>query len=437
MSSELAGVSAADDAASRRFSLASTGDRKTEPGMSAAVLAKLMGGLAAVLAVAALVLGWLNGVTAAGAFTSFLASSALSALTFGLVGSVIASRRPSHRIGWLFCLAGVGDGLQALAGQYAQYTLLTQPGLLPAGTIAAWANRWLFVVGLVLPVSYLLLLFPDGHLPARRWLPVAWFIGAAAFGYALVLAVNPDSVPGLPTVPNPVGVERLRGALTPALTTGGLLVAMGVLAGVASLVARFRRVDGEPREQIKWLAYAAAMLFMTLAARGVLSGLGFLPPDLLPLGRAAEAVALQGVPLAAGVAILRYRLYDMDRLINRTLVYGTLTAGLGLVYWGGVALLQSLVRPFTGGSDLAIVGSTLLVAGLFQPFRSRVQAIVDRRFYRRRYDVRQTLEAFSSRLRDDVDLESLSHELVGVVQHTMEPSGVSLWLRLPNGRRAR
>jgi hypothetical protein len=237
----------------------------------------LLGGLASVLAVTALLLGWLNGVDTATAFSSFLASSALSALTFGLVGVVIASKQPGHRIGWLFGLAGVGSGLQALAGQYAQYALVTQAGLLPAGLLAAWANRWIFVIGLALPVSYVLLLFPNGRLPSHRWRSVSWFIAVLATAYAVLLSINPNPVPGALRVANPVGVESLRDALGPALTLGGLLLGACVLGGVASLVVRYRHSRGEPRQQIKCLAYAATVLFVTVAGRPALSSLGVLP----------------------------------------------------------------------------------------------------------------------------------------------------------------
>lgn len=289
------------------------------------------------------------------------------------------------------------------------------PDPLPTTGVVAWLSGWLWVPSFGLLMTFALLLFPDGHLPSPRWRPLAYLaagsIAVTMADFAVSSWLDPyASVYAPQTVGSPVvGVWF------------GLLSASG-LASAASLVVRFRRSRGEERLQLKWVAYAAAVTVATVVpAVAVTRGAS---PSLIIV------VAAPLVPVAAGVAILRYRLYDIDVVINRTLVYGLLTTMLVVVYFGGVVILQYVFRALAGGeSQLAIVASTLTIAALFNPLRRRVQAFVDRRFYRKKYDARKTLEAFSAKLRQETDLEALDAELMSVVRETMQLTHVSLWLR--------
>jgi hypothetical protein len=350
------------------------------------------------------------------------------AVTFPSLGLLIVSRRPEHPIGWLFCGAGLVAGLDHFCGEYAIYALLAQPNSLPAGQAAAWMSSWLWVPSNALLV-YVALLFPDGRLPSKRWKPVAWLVGIAAVVGVSVAAVLPVPVCNVCIIENPLGIEGLESVseLVDALIEA-FWYGLGLVA-VASLFVRFRRAGGVERQQIKWLAYTASLVVLgAILAYGVYSATGV--RWTWQVGLTLLAVGFVGTPIAVGIAISRYRLYDIDLLINRTLVYGALTAMLALVYFGDVVLFQAAFRALTGQeSQLAIVASTLAIAALFNPLRRRLKAFIDRRFYRRKYDARKTLEAFSAKLRDETDLDALSEDLVGVVRETMQPAHVSLWLR--------
>jgi hypothetical protein len=345
------------------------------------------------------------------------------------VGAIVASRRPENPVGWLLCLSGVAVGTSSFASQYAIHALLARPGSLPAGEALAWIAAWQLPIMIGLQVSYLLL-FPTGRLPSRRWRWTAWLVVAFVLAGVVLSAFSPGAYLGsLGPIRNPLGIEGLTGAYKALLYAGAPLL-FG--AAVLSLFVRLRRAEGLERQQLKWFAYAAAMFALGIVL--IVIPLAIDTPSWFV--RAATAVftaAGTTVPVAIGIAILRYRLYDIDRIINRTLVYGSLTALLAVVYLGGVISSQYAFRTLTGqGSQLAIVASTLAIAALFNPLRKRIQAFVDRRFYRSRYDARKTLESFSSKLRDETDLDALNDELVGVVGETMQPAHASLWLR-PSG----
>ena len=270
--------------------------------------------------------------------------------------------------------------------------------------------------------ALLFLLFPAGRLPSRRWRPLVWLIGAVTLAYVLATALNPGPLYYLPGVDNPLGVEGADAVLGAIVDGAGTVAIVTILAAVASLVARFRRSRGQERQQLKWLVYAAALLFLSAPVQPLLSELevaGVAISDMV----FGALIAL--IPIAVGIAILRHRLYDIDLVIRRTLVYATLTATLGAAYLGSVLLIGLAV----GRSGFAVAVSTLAVAALFRPALSRIQAVVDRRFYRRRYDAGRTLEAFGGRLRDELDLETLTADLRGVVRETVQPAHVSLWLR--------
>jgi hypothetical protein len=397
--------------------------------------------LCVVLAVAGLILALLNGLTLGEIFLAWAGPPVATLLTqivsFSVVGALIASHRPENPIGWLFLAAALFYGILIPGEEYAVYALLTNPGSLPLGAELAWLTEWIWAPGFGIILVFLPLLFPDGHLPSRRWRWVAW-LGGLSIGLICVLTsivLWPERGPALLQLEGFAGeVEEWRSAVSDwVLKLGGPMLLLAGLGAMISLFVRFRRARGDERQQIKWFASAAALTLAWIIVAEEQSG---------------EIVALWGllviasIPVATGIAILRYRLYDIDRIINRTLVYGVLTGILALVYFGGVTVTQALLRTLTGQEklpQLVIVASTLLIAALFTPLRRRIQAFIDRRFYRRKYDARKTLEAFSAQLRDETDLESLNNDLVGVVRETMQPAHVSLWLRpdtVPNGEQA-
>jgi hypothetical protein len=285
---------------------------------------------------------------------------------------------------------------------------------------------WIWLPGIILMFSFVPLYFPDGRLLSPRWRAVAWLAVIVAVIETGFAAIRPGSDEG---IPNPLGIESLEGSpafdLVFEAIAAPLWLAVGALS-VASLVVRYRRSHGKERQQIKWVAYAAVFLVTYTLADQVLlqDDISFIADVVLFL------IVFEGLWVAVAVAILRYRLYDVDVVINRTLVYGSLTVSLALVYLGSVVVLQAIFRALTGQeSQLAVVASTLAIAALFNPLRRRIQQFIDRRFYRGRYDAAKTLDNFSARLRDETDLGTLSEDLLGVVRQTMQPAGASLWLR--------
>jgi hypothetical protein len=347
---------------------------------------------------------------------------------FPIVGALIASRQPGTAIGWIFCALGLVTVTGDVAAQYASYALFTAAGSLPAGAFMAWLQSWPWSIQFGL-LGFLLLLFPDGKLVSRRWRPVAWVTVAASTLLAVGMAFTPGPLGNheiFHVIPNPVGLEALAGDVGQALVAVGFgLLNISILLAVMSMVVRFQRARGVERQQLKWFAVAAT----GLAAAFVMNFVYQFVPILHGLQEAAWLGGLAGIAIAIGIAILKHRLYDIDLLINRTIVYGGLSAGLGLAYWASVVVLQQALQPFTQGSELAIIVSTLAVAALFSPARRWIQDLVDRRFYRRKYHAERTLENFSAHLRQEVDLDSLSTELLALIRDTMQPAHVSLWLR--------
>jgi hypothetical protein len=311
--------------------------------------------------------------------------------------------------------------------EYGHYALITKPGSVPLAVAAAWASEWMWTTGAIPLLTFGLLLFPDGHLPSRRWRPIAWLAGATMAMFTLGSAVQPGPMPGYPDIPNPVGIEAAR-LLQMLASLSQVCLLVVVIGSATSILVRFRRTRGLERQQLKWLAYAVtvATVALLLASR---QWAGWAVAEIVTL------FAVGFIPVAIGIAILRYRLFDIDRLISRTLVYGLLTALLAGVYVTGVFIVGRLLNPATGDSALAVAASTLAVAALFQPLRRRIQRLVDRRFNRSRYDAARTVEAFSGRLREEIDLDSLSAELLAGVDQAMQPAQASLWLR-PTGARA-
>jgi hypothetical protein len=351
------------------------------------------------------------------------------AIGFSTVGAVITPRLPRQNpVGWLFCTIGLVGGVRLFVAEYAIVTLLAEPGSLPStlpgGEALAWISSWVWVLHVGLFV-FLALLFPDGRPPSSRWRPLVWGIGVVIVAGTVSVALWPETARGFDLINHPLGTEVATDVINPVET---IVYVLGLIAA-ASLLVRLRGSKGIERQQVKWFTYAVAVLATSATLAYVVSE----STGVVWLDRISSVlviVSVVGLPGAVGIAILRYHLYNIDLIINRTLVYGPLTAVLAGLYLGSILVLQLLFRALTGEeSQLVVVASTLVIAALFNPLRRRIQGLIDRSFYRRKYDAVKTLEAFSAKLRDETDLDALSDDLVGVVRETMQPVHVSLWLR--------
>jgi len=321
-----------------------------------------------------------------------------------VAGFVLASRRPENRIGWLFLVAGLVLGLSSFSGQYGLHALVARPGSWPAGRAFAWLSNWLSVIPAGI-LAFVLLLFPTGYLRSRRWRPAAWFIGGALGFITVWLLIAAASAWA-----HPSGLIGFLFLLT------GVLVSAAVLVGVAALVVRFVKSSGEERLQLKWCAAAALVLAVVFVASVWVNSAAV---------NVLQSLAFVGLWTAIAIAVLKYRLYDIDRIISRTLAYAIVTGVLVGVY-AGLVLLATGVLAIK--SPVAVAGSTLVAAALFSPLRSRVQRAVDHRFNRARYDADQTVAAFASRLKDAVDLDAVRNDLARVVNQALEPAHVSVWI---------
>ena len=342
---------------------------------------------------------------------------------FAVVGALLVAKVPSNLVGWIMAVIGIMVGVCPAGDTYAAYVISMRGHPSALAVVGAWAQGWYWYLLLSLALIYLPLLFPDGRLPSRRWFPFALLMGIVTLSLVILGALidTLSSQDADYRIENPIGIEGLAPVESlPVFGVFGVLLGVGLVGAIAAVVVRFRRARGIERQQMKWFLYAAALIP------------SFLILDYLPriFSSVVLGLIIIALPTAIGIAVLRYRLYDIDVVVNRTLVYGSLTAALALVYLGGVVSLQYVFRAFTGGeSQFAVVASTLAIAALFNPLRHRVQAFVDRRFYRRKYDAAKTLEAFGSRLRDETNLDALSDHLLGVVHGTVQPEHASLWLR--------
>lgn len=392
------------------------------------MLVWLGAGLAIFLASASLILVRLNGEALVQATTT---GSAILALSFTVVGALIVARRPEKMLGWLMLLGGFAGSLNAFSWEYARTALITAPAPWPAAALSAWLSAWVFAPGFA-TIPLILLLFPTGGLPSRRWrwLPALVALGLLLAAVPVAVATWPLRGAALVAARSPAGL--VSPAVLAAQNAGIFLLLLALaLAAVAALL-RLRGATGEVRQQLKWLAYAGvltALVMVSVSPAAPFPLPGRVAALLMPLA----LLALASIPAAIGVAILRYRLYQIDFLINRTLVYGSLTALLALVYFGSVILLEALLRGLTNeGSPVAIALSTLAIAALFQPLRRRIQAFIDRRFFRSKYDAARVLAAFSQRARDEVELERLVAALLAVVEETLQPGHAWLWLKEPD-----
>jgi hypothetical protein len=347
-------------------------------------------------------------------------------ISFSIIGAIIASRLPANAVGWLFCAAASVAAVAHFSAEYAIYALLAQPNSLPAGEALALLTSWVWFLAYGCIVLSLLL-FPNGRLPSSGWRWLAWLTVLVTIVGALWVALTPGVIVNLGSIRNPLGIEGLPSGYKPVQTIMSVLL---FVAAVSTLGLRLHRARGVERQQIKWPAYTAvvatggSLLYDTAISEAI--GLRWLEG----VGYVVVIATLVGFPISIGIAIVRYKLYEIDTLINRTLVYGSLTATLAAIYFGAVVLLQRLFVALTGEkSTLAVVVSTLVIAALFNPLRRRIQGFIDRRFYRSKYDAATTLESFSAKLRDETDLDALSNDLVGVVRETMQPAHVTLWMQ--------
>jgi hypothetical protein len=356
-------------------------------------------------------------------FQPFVIPPAVAALTAGVVGVVLATRRPRHPVGWLLLALGLCMAFGGVIAGHLPYTVIARPGSLPAAGLLARVYAPLTDAALA-AIGFVLLLTPTGSPPSPRWRRFAWVSGVALAVLLLAATVAPGSLDRrVLAIDGPVGPPAFGGVLAVASQLALVVSLLIIFGGAASLVTRFRHARGVERQQLRWMALAAALTGVAMLATGILVVKG----DLALAGW-ASVVGTVFLPLAAGAAILRYRLYDLDRVISRTLSYGLLTVLLGLGY---AAVVLGLGRLLPEGSSLVVAAATLAVAAAFQPARRRVQAAVDRRFNRRRHDAAQVIEGFGARLRDQVDLDTLTAELLAVVDQTMQPTQAWLWRRPP------
>jgi hypothetical protein len=379
---------------------------------------------------------------------AFAVLTGVLSLAYPAVGALIASRLPTNPIGWIFCGLGLIYVTRRFTTAYADHAFLETLAL-PWGEFAAWFSTWIGFAGPTLAV-FLMLLFPGGRLPSRRWRIVVWLTVLGAAMSTLGFAFMPSSLLTHSDVANPFAIVGVIYGKLPTYQFFGVsrllgmtLLSTSILAALFSVILRLRHARGNDRQQIKWFLFAAVPLTVLGSLDELNTIVALFTTDfmfrpvyilyswgLVVLVVYVEVLALLLVPVCTYIAILRYNLYDIDVVINRTLVYGSLTATLVALYFVGIVVLQRGFVLLTGQrSTLAVVASTLLIAALFTPLRRRIQSFIDRRFYRRKYDARKTLEAFSTQLRNQTDLEALSNDLVGVVRETMQPAHISLWLR--------
>ena len=356
--------------------------------------------------------------------------------SFPVVGVLIASRRPGNAIGWICLVTGLFWTAFFENDTSSRYELARIGSVQSSVTLDVLTQAaWVFPIGLL--GIYMILLFPDGRLPSRRWRPFALFAGAVLVLINVTFVLVPGPLDSHPGMQNPFGLEQFPWMASVAVLTV-LMLPICILISASSLVVRYRRANQEMREQIKWLAFAASfvglMYFGTLASGLLFSPDSYVSDETAPLwvslSQQLTYISFASVPISIGFAVLKYRLYDIEIIINRALVYGSLSAALVVIYVGGVVSLQYAFRALTGSkSQLAIVASTLLIAALFSPLRHGIQSLIDQRFYRKKYDAARTLEAFSRTLRNETDLDALGGDVLAVVRETMQPEHASLWLR--------
>jgi hypothetical protein len=367
-----------------------------------------------------LALSWSAPVPDSWGFRGF---TVLFATGFGGAGANLTFRRPHNRVGWVLLAAGTLSALQVALEEYSIYGGVARATPLPGAVFAGWAQSWIWLVGVVLIVNFTLLLFPTGSFVSPRWRIAGWLAGLNGLVGVLCLAFAAGPLNNAPYFDNPY---PLLGEVGHPLWFASFFGVMFLaVASAASLFARYRRATAAERQQLKWLAFDAGFIAVAVVITAVAQ-------VVAPENKAYQVIFILSIavmPFTIGIAVLRYRLYDIDVIINRALVYGATTAAIGVAFVAGIVVLQSALRPVTGGSEVAVAASTLLCFALFQPIRRSMQAAVDRRFYRARYDAARAVDAFSVRLRDEVALDAVRGDLLDAVGQTVQPASASLWLR--------
>jgi hypothetical protein len=393
-------------------------DRRVETAVVATVT--VLGIAASAIGLALLAASWEAPAPDSWGFRGF---TIVFATAYGGVGAILASRRPENRVGWILLAAGTCSAVQLLVEEYAIFGVVDRTVPLPGAAFAGWVESWIWLVGVVLIVVITLLLFPNGKFVSPRWRIVAWLAAADLVVGVAGLAFAAGPLNNAPFALNPYPVLGEPGHyLFYASFAGVVLLAT---SAAASLVVRYRRSAGAGQQQLKWLALEAVLISIAIVIVGLAQAFA---PTFKPV-QVLFIVVLALMPVAIGVAILRYRLYDIDVLINRALVYAATTAAIALTFFGGIVVLQAGLRPLTGGNEVAVAASTLVCFALFQPIRRRMQSTVDRRFYRSRYDAARTLDRFTSELAGEVDLGAVRASLIEAVGETVQPTHASVWLR--------
>jgi hypothetical protein len=367
----------------------------------------------------------------------FRGFAALFAIAFGAVGTLISFRVPGNRIGPLTVAIGLSAAVTAFCVEYAAYGLVVSAEPLPFALAVGWLVSWAWVTFAGMTTTFLVLLFPDGRLPSASWRPVAVFAGASIALLCLSLSLHPGPITNAPYLDNPVHVPTEWGPVVGVgVSIGFVSLAVAILLSAASMIRRFARSRGVARQQLKWFAAAATFAGLCLAGPGTLGNVLFTGDPATSSVKAFEILtifALLTIPIAVGVAILRYRLYEIDRIISRTIGWALVTGGLAVVFVASVVALQVVLAGFTQSQTIAVAASTLVAFALFQPLRGRVQRVIDRRFDRARYDAEQTSAAFAGRLRDEVDIDAVASDLRTTVASSIRPAELQLWLREPRG----
>jgi hypothetical protein len=386
--------------------------------------------LGIVLAAAAVMLGVTRGDEGRGLTDFFEDIYWLSNFVLFLpVGALVASKHPANPVGWLVFAVGLSEIVSSFAYEYAAHALVLEPGSLPLGREMAWLSAWIWAPELGL-FPFLMLLFPTGRMPPRPWRWVGWIAVAwLAMWFAFAIALWPVRGRRFLIEVETFGVESLD-AFENFVFGSFPVVGLCLVISLIYIIVRFFRSRGVERQQLKWVAFAASIAAVYLLVVDILLSPFGLDDGFIQL--VGETISGPGLfAVAAAVAMLRYRLYDIDRIINKTLVYGALTSSLALLY----VLIVGAASSVVGESALTVAATTLAVAGLFRPLRSRIQQFIDRRFYRQKYDAARTVQAFSTTMRDEVDLTALTQELIAVASKTMQPAHATLWLRTTDGIR--
>ena len=386
----------------------------------AVALIVALGSLCTLLGIVFLALSWSADIPDAWGFRGF---TVLFAIGFGGVGANLAYRRPANRVGWVLLLAGTLSAIQIFVEEYAIFGVVGRATPLPGAVGAGWIESWMWLVGVALITTLTLLIFPDGRLVSPRWRIVVWLAALDAAAGVIGLAFAGGPLNNAPFIDNPYPLLGDFGGTL--FFTSFAALAFVAAASAASLLVRYRRATGVERQQLKWLAFEAGLIAITVAITVFTQAYA---PDFKP-AQVLFIVVIALMPVAIGIAVLRYRLYDIDVLINRALVYGATTAGIAVAFFVGIVVFQTILRPLTSGSEIAVAVSTLASVALAQPLRARMQGVVDRRFYRSRYDAARTLDAFSDQLRDEVDLDAVRADLVDAVRDAVQPAHASVWLR--------